>query len=322
MNINDLNILIKRTNLNVPLNEFLKDLESKFVSIGKIDNYSPINEGYEDANIILNTSKGKFVLKVFLNERNLENINSYVRILRECQNIEIPTTEIITDFNGGLGVFEKNNIKTYYIITKFFDGINFENTTPSLEDIKNITEYISKLNTFDFKVGQGYDSWGIKAFPEEYKRKRKKLTPEQDLLIKNIYSDYLELDMSKFSKAVIHGDMQRKHVIKNSKSEYCILDFGCMAYDYKVIELATYFAWFCLQEDTFKDKDLIHKEVLKIYNLTHKLTDMEIKSLPLLIKTSYAAYYMTTSVMINKGDSSRETLDWHNKAKNMLTLFY
>ncbi|WKZ25781.1 MAG: phosphotransferase [bacterium] len=318
--MNNLDVLIKRTNLNISFDEFLKDIEGKFTSIGKIGNYSPINEGYEDANIILNTSTGKYVLKIFLAERELGNINSYVKILTECKKVGVPTTEILLDFNNGLGVFENEGIKTYYIITKFFEGNNFQNTTPTIEDIRKVTECVAKLNTLNFEVGEGYDSWGIKAFPEEYKNKKEKLTPEQDSLIKDIYEEYLKLDMTSFSKSVIHGDMQRKHVIKNSNNEYCILDFGCMAYDYKVIELATYLAWFCIQKDTWKDKDLIYKEVLDIYNSIHHLSEQEILSLPLLIKVSCSAYYVTTSVMINEGDTSEETLDWHNRSKKLLEL--
>lgn len=315
-----IDILLKRTNLNIPFEDLTKDIQSKFVSLGKIDNFSPINEGYEDANFILNTSTGKFVLKIFLVERKLENINSYVKILRECKYINVPTTEILTDFNESLSFIESGEVKTYYIITKFFEGSSFQDITPALEDIKIVTSYISKLNTLNFEVRSTYDSWGIKNFVKEYEIKKDKLTSEQNLLIKNNYEDFLKIDMQNFSKSVIHGDMQRKHVIKNATGKYCILDFGCMAYDAKVIELGTYLAWFCLQEDIWKDRDLIYKEVLDIYNSTHHLSVDEINILPTLIKASYSAYYMTTSVMINEGDRSEETLDWHNRSKKMLEL--
>lgn len=317
---NDINRLLTRTNLSISLKDFILEIQNKFPSIGIIDNYSPINEGYEDANIILNTITGKFVLKIFFAERKIENINSYVKILKECKNIDVQTTEILTDFNNGLGILEVDDIKTYYIITKFFEGINFQSRTPAIEDIRKVTECLAKLNTLNFEVVAEYDSWGIKAFPEEYKTKNDKLTPEQDSLIKDIYLAYSKLDMSTFSKSVIHGDMQRKHVLKSVTNEYCILDFGCMTIDYKVIDLAIYLAWFCLQEDTWKDKDLIFNEVVSIYNSTHNLTEQEVSTLPILVKTSYSAFYLSTSVMINEGDTSAETLDWHNKSKSMLEL--
>lgn len=275
-------ILLKRTNLNIPFEKLLKDVQSKFTSLSKIIDYSPINEGYEDANFVILTTNGKFVLKIFLSERKLESINSYVKILTECKNIGIPTTEILTDFNEGLGFIENGQVKTYYIITKYFEGSNFQKTTPSLEDIKTITSYISKINTLNFKFESTYDSWGIKNFTKEYEIKKNKLTSRQNLLIKNNYNDFLKINMSNFSKSVIHGDMQRKHVIKNAQGKYCILDFGCMAYDAKVIELATFLAWFCLQPDTWEDRDIIYKEVLDIYNSTHHLSDDEISTLPTL----------------------------------------
>lgn len=87
---------------------------------------------------------------------------------------------------------------------------------------------------------------------------------------------------------MIHGDMQRKHVIKGVDGKYCILDFGCMAFDPKV-------------------------SVLGVYNETHHLTEAELNSLLILMKASYAAYYFKTSILIDEGDKSLETLEWHNK---------
>ena len=147
---NNICLLLKRTNLDISFDEFLDDVQSKFASIGTIESYSPINEGYEDANIILNALNGKYVLKIFFAERNLKNINSYIKILRECKNVGVQTTEILTDYNEGLGLFEYGDVKTYYIITKFFEGKNFQNTTPAIDDIKKVTQLLSKLNTLDF----------------------------------------------------------------------------------------------------------------------------------------------------------------------------
>lgn len=318
--MDDISKLLTRTNLKSSFDAFLVQVQKLFPSIGHVKNASAIMEGYEDANFILETSTGKFVLKIFLEERSLKNIESYTKILRECKNVGVPTTEILLDFNDGLGFVENNNTKTYFIITKYFEGDNFQNIIPTLNDIKIVTVYLSKLNTLNFPVVETYDSWGNKNFGKEYKLNESKVTPEQNTLIKPVYEEFMRLDLRVFSKSVIHGDMQRKHVKKNANGKYCILDFGCMAFDPKVIDLSTFLAWFCLQEDTWKDVDKIYDEVLYEYDRIHYLSEMEIESLPILIKSSYAAYYLKTSVLINNGDKSEETLDWHNRAKKMLEL--
>jgi len=318
--MDDISKLLNRTNLKISFDEFLKKAEQLFPSIGSINRTIPIMEGYEDANFILETSRGKFVLKIFLEERTIENVESYAKVLRECKSVDVPTTEILLDFNDGLGFVENNGIKTYFIITKYFDGENFQNITPTLKDIKIITVYLTKLNTLNFPVVETYDSWGNKNFGKEYESNKDKITIEQNNLVEPIYKQFANLDLSGFSKSVIHGDMQRKHVKKNLRGEYCILDFGCMANDPKVIDLSTYLAWFCFQEDTWNNKEQIYDEVLFNYDKIHYLSEMEIESLPILIKSSYAAYYLKTSILINEGDKSEETLDWHNKAKKMLEL--
>ncbi len=318
--MNNISKLLARTNLKYSLDEFLVKVQAVFPSIGSIKNTLPIMEGYEDANFILETSNGKFALKIFLGERKLENIENYAKILRECKNAGVPTTEILLDFNDGLGFVENHNTKTYFIITKYFEGQNFQNITPTLNDIKIVTVYLSKLNALNFPVVETYDSWGNKNFGKEYKLKKNKITPEQNVLIQPIYEKFVELDLAGFTKSVIHGDMQRKHVKKNTNGEYCILDFGCMAFDPKIIDLSTFIAWFCIQEDTWKDADKIYDQVLYEYDRIHYLSDLEIESLPTLIKSSYAAYYLKTSILMNEGDKNEETLDWHNRAKKMLGL--
>jgi Ser/Thr protein kinase RdoA (MazF antagonist) len=318
--MNDTPKLLKRTNLKSSLDTFLVQVQKLFPSIGIIKNTLSIMEGYEDANFILETSTGKFVLKIFLEERTLENVESYAKILRECKNVGVPTTEILLDFNDGLGFVENNNSKTYFILTKYFEGENFQNIMPTLNDIKIVTVYLSKLNTLNFPVVETYDSWGNKNFGKEYKLNKNKITPEQDALVKPIYEEFMNLDLHGFSKSVIHGDMQRKHVKKNANGKYCILDFGCMAFGPKAIDLSTFLAWFCLQEDTWKDVNRIYDEVLYEYDRIHYLSEIEIERLPILIKSSYSAYFLKTSVLINSGDKSKETLDWHNRAKKMLEL--
>ncbi len=318
--MNDASKLLARTNIKYPFDRLLVNVQELFPSIGIIKNSLPIMEGYEDTNFILETSTGKFVLKIFLEERTLENVESYTKILRECKNVEVPTTEILLDFNDGLGFVKDNHSKTYFILTKYFEGENFQNITPTLNDIKIVTVYLSRLNTLNFPVVETYDSWGNKNFGKEYELNKNRITPEQNSLIQSVYEGLTKLDLAGFKKSVIHGDMQRKHVKKNTNGQYCILDFGCMAFDPKVIDLSTFLAWFCLQEDTWKDADKIYDEVLYEYDRIHYLSEMEIESLPILIKSSYAAYYLKTSILMNDGDKSEETLDWHNRAEKMLEL--
>ena len=64
LDITQLKPLIDRISLSMPFEEFLSVVEKNYPSIGSIIECAPILQGYESANFVLTTNRGKFVLKV------------------------------------------------------------------------------------------------------------------------------------------------------------------------------------------------------------------------------------------------------------------
>ena len=301
----DIKNLLERTNLKISLGKYLRIIEESYPSIGKVQEYFPILEGYEDANFILNTSNGKYVLKIFSKDRTEGNVNDYIKILKEASNIGVQSLELILNKEGALSSY----FNTYAIITKYFDGQNYQDIKPSLKDMLLVAENVSKLNTLCLDVEESYDSWGNKNLVREYE--------STDVKDRDVVQEILPLveflkkqKLSLFSKGVIHGDMQRKHVLKNNEG-ICIIDYGCMSYDLKIYDLSTFLAWFCLAEDTWEDKDNIFSKVVQKYTELNKLTNEEIQLTKYLIASAYASYYLKTTSLIENGDNSKETLDWN-----------
>ena len=315
-----LSIIIPRTDITLPFEEVIREIEKSYPSIGKIESYEPIVEGYEDANIKLQTNTGTFILKLFSAKKTPENAISYTKLLLEAHTLDIPVPKLVEGINGYLQYITNEHSRTPYFLTRFFDGQNFQNRTPSLIDMITIVHYISLLNTLNFPVASSYDSWGNKNIVAEYDKHKDKVASDKRKLIEEVVEQVRALDFTRFQKGVIHGDMQRKHVLKNKSEQYCLLDFGCMANDAIVIDISTYLAWFCLAEDTWDRRDEIIRLVLKEYGKQHTLSDYELHAIPLLIRAAYAAYFFKTSILINNGDMSDETNEWHEAAERMLRL--
>lgn len=308
MNLQD---LLKRTNLDISFDQYLSLIQQNYPLIGAIKECTPIFEGYEDANFVLNTNKGKFALKIFAEFRTEKNIDDYANVIHSATDIEVRTLEIVPSIRGDLFIYKN----VYCMITRYFEGTNFQNTTPTDTEILTIAESISKLNTLNFQIDESYDSWGNKNLANEYSN-----TSIQNESVKKEILPLIEYlnkqDFTTFSKGIIHGDMQRKHVLKN-ENQLCIIDYGCMSYDLKVYDLSTFLAWFCLAEDTWQERENIFNHVLIAYSKFNSLTEEEIKSLKPLIAASYAAYYLKTTELIEQGDNSQETLDWNTSSKDM-----
>src|SRR4030042_2887493 len=215
---NDLAILLARTYLQIPFDQFLKEVKTQYPRLGEITQFQPITEGYEDANILLVTETGTYVIKIFSKDRSEENVRSYIHILEEAQKIGVPVTRLVPGTKGSIS-FAAENTKTPYCIAEFFDGNDFQENSPTRDDMVGVASYLAKLNTLRFPMTEYYDYWGNKNLAVEYEKNKESLTREQAELIAPVVESFKKLDFSKFSTSIIHGDMQRKHVLKNAKGE-------------------------------------------------------------------------------------------------------
>lgn len=310
--------LLQRTSLRVPFEVFLDSLQSMYPTLGSINNCEPITVGYESANILIFTSKGEYFLKIFESDRERANIDALIRVHLESRKIAVPVPELVQGNNGYLSIFSQENIEIPYFITRKFEGETFERIEPSIEDMRVVCQYMALLNTLSFPVAEAYDSWGNKNLVQEYD-KLQGFSKEKEQ-VSDIVEAVRSLPLSNFSQSVIHGDMQTKHVLKSRTGNYCILDFGCMSFDARVVEFSTFLAWFCFSEKSWHDHSEIYQSILTIYLATHHLSTEEVSSIPILIRAAYASYYLKTCQLIAEGDLSDETKGWNASSFKLLQL--
>lgn len=125
-------------------------------------------------------------------------------------------------------------------------------------------------------------------------------------MVEPIVNNLKSIDTTGFLKGVIHGDMQRKHVFKNTSGDYILLDFGCVRNDLLLYEVSMFLAWFCYGQD-------VMQQVLETYGKIHPFSEEEVQALPLFMKGTYAAYYMKTSLLLirpKNGQKKKAILDY------------
>ncbi len=308
-------LLHSRTAITSGAKEVL-NLIAIIYKLAPIENLQPIQEGYEDANYLLTTQSGKFVVKFFAKDKTEESITSYVSALIEGKKIGVPLVNLRVSNTGYVAEVEDTKI----IVMDYFDGNNFSTHDPTLGEIKSVSRFLSLFNTLNFPVSESYDSWGNNNLLVEWAANNRKLSHQTRIKVKKVVSEISNINLSGMKKGVIHADTQKKHVLKNARGKYCLIDLGCMRNDYLVYEISTFIAWFCLSEDNRTQWDDIFNLVVKIYKERHALKNLEILVIKPLIRASFAAYLLKTDHLIMGGDDSPETKDWNNKARGLLKL--
>jgi Ser/Thr protein kinase RdoA (MazF antagonist) len=284
----------------VQLKTSLDNIVQKIVQIyrlGKIVNCERFEKGYEELNLKITTNKGIFVAKIFSRTRSKEKISDYITGLIEFSKANIPVPKLISAGES----FIQNIHESYVCVMDYFEGTSFTQKNPNINDIKEIVQILAKIHKLNFKIKPNYDPWGTANLPAEFKIKSKYLNQKDLKLVQPIVDRFLLIDFSKLKKSIIHGDLQKQHVLKNQKGDYCILDLGCMDYNATIIDLAVFAAQFGLNT----------ADVLKTYLKFNNLSAQEISFLPLLIEATFAVYLIQSNYLISTNkDRSSQTQKW------------
>ena len=300
-------VIAKRVQLKTSLENIVQKI-LEIYELGSLINCRRFKKGYEELNLKLTTSKGIYVVKIFSKTRSSAKVTDYIDGLLEFSKAGVPVPKL----RIGNKKYLNSIYGSFVCVTDFFDGLSFSDRKPTSIDIVNVTKFLVKIHKLSFKIKPNYDFWGTVNLLTEYKIKGKFLNNSDLELIQPIIKKFSLIDFSKFKKSIIHGDLQKQHVLKNNKGNYCILDLGCMDHNAVVIDLAVFLAQFCLDiKNSATKNSYILEKVLNIYTKLNYLSSQEIANIPLLIKATFAVYLIESNYLIATGkDESSQTKKW------------
>lgn len=281
--------LLERINLDVSFEELAGQLTRDY-GLGSSSSFKPLPVGYEEVNSLLVTNKGKFIVKIFSKDKDLKTIKSNITALLEYYKGGVPVPKLYPNSKNRY-LYKINQVHAaYLIVTDYFDGEKFTEVQPTIEDKIKITKILSQIHKLNFKTSANYDIWLTIHLAKEFEKKYKYLSEENRELINPILDEFVKIDLSKFTKSIVHFDLHRENVMKNKNGDYCILDLASTDYNYKVIDLATYMALFCTEFNKAPKNNLhIYRTILKEYEKNNSLNDYEKGALLILIKATFAS---------------------------------
>jgi Ser/Thr protein kinase RdoA (MazF antagonist) len=304
-----------RVDPRLELNEYVKYITQKF-KLGTLKNYKKIDEGYEDFNVFLSTTKGEFLLKMFSQYKTFRHVKDNVSGLLAFYKNEVCIPKLFRNKSGHyLDFYEKGDVMVLACIMEYFDGDSFMKTKkePTISTIKKLVREIYKINSTEFKSKGVYDVWVVQNLVDEYKEKRAIIPESGHIVLSNAVERVRKVNFAKHDKGLIHNDLNRSNVLINSKGQVRIIDFSVMEAGSLAVELATFLSLFCINPiidscDKIKSKiDLVLKE----YSKLKRLRPQTLKDIPVLIMGTYAANYLAAYYeKIGKNNNSKENEYW------------
>jgi Ser/Thr protein kinase RdoA (MazF antagonist) len=293
--------------LSIPMEEIFKERikfrgDVKDISIEACKNYdlgefrsnSLILIGYEDFNLKLETSKSRYLVKVFSHRRTIKNCLRYVDAMERAIEAGIATPKLLKSNQGFLCKIKINNTSLRLCVMEFIEGKTlFElNQKPSQEEIKFLANQAALISQINIKPDFVYDSWAVTNFMKEVNKRSKKLSKEDLTLIKPLIKNFTEMKIDKLPYCFVHGDIINTNVIKDNKGKLWIIDFSVSNYYPRIQELAVLACNLLFDENSKEKSDKNLKVALEEYQKVVKLTDGELRCLPGYIRLAHAMHLL------------------------------
>ncbi len=276
----------------------LKPLLSKVCVDYQIGNYlthSIISMGYEDLNLIVETSHHKFFVKIFAEFRDDKDCQRLIDIILAARHVGVDQPEIY-QFNVDKMLYESNvdGISIRLCVMQYINGKTFFElqSKPTGKEAKLIIENAAKINSIYLKPSFVYDSWAIVNFLKEYSQKKQYLKDDEKVIMDILAEEFASLSIQDLPHCFVHGDLIKTNVMRDNLDHLYILDYSVANYYPRIQELAVLLCDFLFDKDNLSDFSKVYDFVINEYQKYDKLEKTELENLPLFVKLAHAMHVL------------------------------
>lgn len=289
--------------------------------IGQPRNFSVIETGYEDCNVMIETLWGKYVAKIFSKIRSQKDIDRYSTIMEKAMDAGVNHPPLAKTGNGEVVYTDNAANGISMVLMKFIEGKTFLELDRSLDDKERqaVIEQAAKVNRIDYHPAYLFDTWAIPNIKVMFERVRKFIQPDDIKLVEQAIALYDEIPTDDLPQCFVHGDFTKANVMKGDDGKIYILDFSVANWYPRIQELAVIAANLLYNKNSslsLRDKTEI---VSSEYSKFNPLTKKEKQYLYSYALAGAAMEFMGAhqEKYIN-GNDSKETDYWLNLGRNGL----
>ena len=308
-----------RINLNTNLSKISRIICNRY-ELGEHISDTIITVGYEDFNYILETTTGKYCVKIFHRERTDNDCKNYIDRIELASSIDINTPKLYKINNESECIIEIDNVKYRLCLFEYIEGNSFFDLgiIPNDNEIKEIIRQMANIHKQQLNSEFIYDKWAILNFIEEFEDKKLYLNERDYKKLAKLLILFKAIDIKKLPHTFTHGDIISTNVMKDNNGKLWIIDFAVSNYLPRIVDLAVSSCNLCLNPDSIQGTKRKIKMLLKEYEKYNKLTDYEKEVFPIFFDIANAMGILQISYLISLGEASDEDKFWYNESEKGL----
>lgn len=279
---------------------------------GEFESGQEIAVGYEDYNVILTTSKGKYFVKFFASFRSKDDCSRYVDTMQKVLDAEVKHPKLYKSSQGFLHEIVLDGKTVWLCVLQFIEGQSFYELQqqPTEKELLLLAKQAALINQIDIKPEPVYDSWACVNFVKEFNEKKQYLSDEDLKIVEPLAKKFAEFDLQSLPHAFVHGDIIKTNVMRDTNGDIYVLDFSVSNWYPRVQELAVLFCDLFYNENDPSNFLELYEKGLASYQEVQKLTPEELEILPIYTQVAHAMHIVCPSY-------EREVNDNHTKENDL-----
>lgn len=279
--------------------------------IGTLSSFTIVNIGFEDCNIIIETSQGNYLAKMFASWRTPEDIERYVKTMQTVLEAGVNHPELVHTKNDGVTHADSG---ITMVLMVFIEGKSFYNSNKQLADVPSdreldaVLEQASIVNRIEYRPSYSVNSWAVPNIHAMFERVKQFIASDEVPAVEAAIAGYDAIPVSELPHCFVHGDFVKPNLIRGIDGKTYVLDFSISNWYPRIHELAVIVANLIYDETAMFLLQEKSKLVSDKYSLLNPLNDDERKHLPAYALATVAMEFMGAhqEKCIN-GNSTKET---------------
>lgn len=259
--------------------KILDDIESNYGLVAT--SIKPLgSESYRYV-YLLTTPKEKYILRMFPEDRSVDQIKKDIEILKFLEKNDFPTQRIIVNKKGSFisKILNKNSI-----ITTFIEGVEPQYNKETLFEVGKLMARLHNIKCSDYSYTSNWDPKSELKILKEHLAKIDLSKTEHSGIIPEVLKRIEELpDLTSLPKTIIHTDIHPRNMVKGNNNNYYFIDWDDAGLGLSVMDIGFVLGQVCMGYSIHKggepksldfDEDLA-KSFLSGYYSVRKLSAEE-----------------------------------------------
>ena len=311
--------IFDRIGKEIDLEELSKNICITY-KLGDYNKYKLILVGIDDLSYVLNTSKGRYLVKIINQEKTNEEINEFIQksSIITRNNINVP--KLIPYEGGYLFTYEIDGLHIDLVVMEYIDGSDLYSNNEHITkaDIEKLIDILIPLHKLEEKIeNKEYDEYCFMKIKEDYQKTKNVLPKNIKAQVEKMIKEFDKIELEKLPKCFTHGDLISSNIIKDKNKDLWLIDFYQSGIGVRILDIVKVLNSVIDNYKYENDTEELEQYFIEEYNKRMKLTPYELEVLPILRKIDVCTGIMMETFDAIEGRDNEENQYWLENDKRI-----